>query len=586
MVIMRGFLLKILSIGLIFDTFVLCGMASALTYQEEIPVSFTFNRGLSLSVSASDLHIYNLTPGTSDDSNIITVTTTTNNVTGYSLTASVGSSTNASTNLVNGSNNFASIATNASLSSLTTDNTWGYSISTNNGSTWSNYSGLPIYTASSWKELASVNTNGTTSIKFKIGAKASAAQAAGDYTNVINFTAVTNVSPESLWDKVANQVKTYGGAPQTQTVADLQAVITEPTSSNPATDLSNSGVFLYDANTFGSASDANNNYPIYYYRGVLDSDLDGTSSTYGSSGNGAYYPNYVKLDNDTCWRIIRTTGSGGIKMIYNGKYSTGTVANSCANATTSAQVTTSAFNSSANTSQIVKVGYTYNDAYASSDATTSTAWGLVFGDNSNYSTSNTTSSTIKTYLENTWYANNMSNYTNYLEPSAGYCNDRSSTSTTVIPYGLGGEALMGNYRRFFNSKTLTLACPRGTVDLYTTSSSIDGNKQLSIPAALITSDEASFAGGKGYATYGSTSQYASNYNYNSYIVSGSGYLTITPEGRYDNTRINQVQSSGNNDRSSYVYTSLGVRPVISFNHSTSISSGSGTATDPWIIYLP
>ena len=191
---------RFLVVGMLVGLFGLAfvGSASALTYQEEIPVSFTFNRGLSLSVSASDLHIYNLTPGTSDDSNIITVTTTTNNVTGYSLTASVGSSTNASTNLVNGTNNFASIATNANLASLTTDNTWGYSISTNNGSTWSNYSGLPIYTASSWKELVGVNTNGTTSIKFKIGAKASAAQAAGDYTNVINFTATANYVPYTI----------------------------------------------------------------------------------------------------------------------------------------------------------------------------------------------------------------------------------------------------------------------------------------------------------------------------------------------------------------------------------------------------
>ena len=173
---------------------------SALTYQEEIPVSFTFNRGVSISISASDLHIYNLIPGTSDDSNIITVTTTTNNVTGYTLTASAGDSTNASTNLVNGTNNFASIATNASQASLTTDNTWGYSISTNNGSTWSNYSGLPLYTAASWKELANVNTNGATSIKFKIGAKASAAQPSGDYTNVINFTATTNYMPTTIAD--------------------------------------------------------------------------------------------------------------------------------------------------------------------------------------------------------------------------------------------------------------------------------------------------------------------------------------------------------------------------------------------------
>ncbi|MBQ1298333.1 hypothetical protein IIY24_00640, partial [Candidatus Saccharibacteria bacterium] len=53
---------------------------SALTYQEDVPVSFTFNRSISVAVS-SDLHIYNLTPGTNADSNIITVSTATNNAT-------------------------------------------------------------------------------------------------------------------------------------------------------------------------------------------------------------------------------------------------------------------------------------------------------------------------------------------------------------------------------------------------------------------------------------------------------------------------------------------------------------------------
>ena len=73
-----------------------------------------------------------------------------------------------------------------------------------------------------------------------------------------------------------------------QTLAELQAVITTPTSSDPSTDTSNSGVYEYNASLFGTASDASNNYKIYYYRGILDSNLDGTANTYGSNGNGAY----------------------------------------------------------------------------------------------------------------------------------------------------------------------------------------------------------------------------------------------------------------------------------------------------------
>ena len=179
------------------------GKVSALTYSEDVPVSFTFNSMINLTLS-DNLHIYNLAPGTTADSNIITVSIVTNNFTGYTLTASVGNSThtnpsynNRNLTHTNGSSTFASLATNASLASMSSanNNEWGYSVSTNNGSTWSNYSGLPLYTASTWKEVASSSNNGTASIKFKIGAKASIAQPAGEYTNVINFTAVGNPTP-------------------------------------------------------------------------------------------------------------------------------------------------------------------------------------------------------------------------------------------------------------------------------------------------------------------------------------------------------------------------------------------------------
>ena len=43
-------------------------------------------------------------------------------------------------------------------------------------------------------------------------------------------------------------------------------------------------------------------YPVYYYRGVVD--------------NNAIYANY-------CWKIVRSTKNGGIKLIFNGKVSNG-----------------------------------------------------------------------------------------------------------------------------------------------------------------------------------------------------------------------------------------------------------------------
>ena len=122
---------------------------SALTYSEAVDVSFTFNPSISVSLSAADLIINNLAPGSADDSNTITVSVSSNTATGYVLSANVGNSTTYNTrNLIKSgsADNFASIAFGSSLASLTTDDTWGFSYKpSGSGTSWTNYSGLPLY---------------------------------------------------------------------------------------------------------------------------------------------------------------------------------------------------------------------------------------------------------------------------------------------------------------------------------------------------------------------------------------------------------------------------------------------------------
>lgn len=171
---------------------------AALTYRDTVNLQFTWNPAINISLSSADLVISNLTPGTSADSNVITINVGTNNSYGYILSATVGNATNASTNLVNTTDNtklFTSLATTDSLATLTTDNTWGYSFSTDSGTNWSNCSGLPLYTDPTGVELINNNSTGSTPIEFKIAAKASAEQASGTYINTINFTAVANPEP-------------------------------------------------------------------------------------------------------------------------------------------------------------------------------------------------------------------------------------------------------------------------------------------------------------------------------------------------------------------------------------------------------
>ena len=177
---------------------------SALSYQTETNINFTFNPTLSINISHSDLVIDNLAPGTTGDSNTINVSVATNAAYGYTLSAIMNGNNNNLTH-TNGTNIFSSIATDASLSSLTTDNTWGYSYKLSNDTNWNNYSGLSTETS---KTLVDSNDQTAIPIDFKIGAKASSTQPSGTYTGTINFTAVTKPTPITLADAYASEGKT------------------------------------------------------------------------------------------------------------------------------------------------------------------------------------------------------------------------------------------------------------------------------------------------------------------------------------------------------------------------------------------
>ena len=184
---------SILAMSSVFAAILGISSASALTEESEVDVKFTFNPMLTLSLSSADLIIANLIPGTSEDSNTIAVTVNTNNLSGYTLSATVGNSTKNTRNLVHDtlpSNIFSNIDTSSNITAFTTDNTWGYSIDDG-----AHYSGLPIYTDTP-KEIKSTTEAGNSYTNFLIGAKAANTQVSGDYTNVINFFAVANPEPE------------------------------------------------------------------------------------------------------------------------------------------------------------------------------------------------------------------------------------------------------------------------------------------------------------------------------------------------------------------------------------------------------
>ena len=205
--LMMSFLSLVTIISLAFASIFSFSNANAVTFESEQGVAFTFNPTVTISITGGTgatndgLTITNLTPGDVKDSNIITVSASANTPLGYSLSSTVGSSTYNTTELrkdgTSTANKFTNLSANKASLSNFDDNTWGYSYSTDSGSTWisgditsttaTGYNGLPIYTTSSPIKLINSSTAGSSSIQFKIGAKASTSQIAGTYNNVINF---------------------------------------------------------------------------------------------------------------------------------------------------------------------------------------------------------------------------------------------------------------------------------------------------------------------------------------------------------------------------------------------------------------
>ena len=367
----------------------------------------------------------------------------------------------------------------------------------------------------------------------------------------------------------------------------------------------------------------NDTYPIYYYRGAVDN-------------NNVLFANF-------CWKIVRTTETGGVKLIYNGVPSNGT----CNNTGDNTSIGTSAFN--ANYDSPAYVGYMYgtvysystksmssvtdtyyygndvtyqNGTYTLTNTITSNSWSSIYNTSdgiynhhySCFSTSNTCSniyyiyytsdstayyitlkngkkvedalsemldyntnnSTIKTVIDN-WYSENMTNYTNKLE-DAVWCNDRSIGAKNgwnpdggVTSDGLNNNHLFFAARnRAYSTYSPNLICSRD-IDKFTTSTS-NGNGDLTYPVGLLTVDEVMLAGGKNGT---------SNDSY--YLYNGDYFFTESPGAfRVENATMSVACLDGDLIHYNVKNAGSGVRLSISLASGTEMT-GSGTVDAPYIV---
>ena len=294
--------------------------------------------------------------------------------------------------------------------------------------------------------------------------------------------------------------------------------------------------------------------PVYYYRGDADK------------------VNNNIIFNNMCWKIIRTTETGGVKLIYNGTPTDG----KCEIHTgTSTQIGRSKFNTNYNDNAYV--GYMYGTAESTTYAATH---------------ANTNNSTIKTYIDN-WYNQSFDeSATSKLEDEI-FCNDRSTKAydanaigdSRMSAYGNLGygtnATLYGAAHRaslLSNNPNPSLVCSNNN-DKFTVDSK-NGNGKLTYPVGLITLDEVVLAGFN--TKYSNINNYQDTTNY---LYTNSNYWTFSPvmAGVSGTANVGYVGSLGSvgND---YVHTVCGVRPVISLISGTLVNSnGDGTSTNPYVV---
>ena len=295
------------------------------------------------------------------------------------------------------------------------------------------------------------------------------------------------------------------------------------------------------------------NYPTQLTRNdfstIVTNTTTGTIYYADTSKGRTYYfagnptDNWVKFA-DFYWRIIRINEDGSLRIIYQG-----TSANTTGTGT---QTGTSRFNTNYDDNAYVGLKYTTNNVHGTG-----------------------TNSTILTAL-NTWYTNNLSSYTDKIDGNAGFCGDRTPSTSSSSINNSGGTGTTttyyAGYIRLITNKQPTFECSNSS-DLYTTSGSSQGNKALQYPIGLITADEVSFAGG----VYGTNNQ-------SYYLYTGQAYWTKSPN-RFSSSdsraRVFYVASDGQLN-STNVGSTRGVRPVINLKADI-LLSGSGTSNDPYTV---
>ncbi len=275
---------------------------------------------------------------------------------------------------------------------------------------------------------------------------------------------------------------------------------------------------------------------------------DSPKEVYYFAGNTT--KNWVKFAN-LYWRIIRTNHDSSIRLLYVGT----------SHDTTTGNIGTSAFNTSYNSPKYV--GYKYGE-----DTSLDTI------------RNNTTDSTIKTTID-TWYQNNLTNYTKYLSTSAVYCNDRSE-GTGQTYSASDGFNFAPYYRMDYDTDGASSNPSYNCTDIRDAFSVDNTNAKLDYPISLMTADEIAYAGGVAYQTM--STPYAWFISNSAGTQVSSYWWSLSPinwGGSY--AGVWRWNSGSANLNGGYVNGTYAVRPAISLKSCIKYSTGNGTYETPYEI---
>ena len=335
------------------------------------------------------------------------------------------------------------------------------------------------------------------------------------------------------------------------------------------------------------SEELNDTTKIERYTGAVTDKCSANSCTTVQQAQNVYVVKSNTINNvlfeDFCWKIIRTTETRGVKLLYNGLPSTNGNHQECTANNNNVNLTATQMNTSSSTITYSQGGAKNSPAYVGYmyNKTTGTLREMLYGITQEevtnetygagvYSTATNVNVNDSLLKEKTEYWFSNSNIDETKLEDAVYCNDRSLLSSSpatveeldeIYNYSTIGQVYFKN--DIYSVRESTLECVNQTDSFNTTNNKAKTNYKVGFLTEseryfMTNNDTTTQTVGGGDVWLGSPLIYNSS-NEASMLISFSG---------------------GNNSRSTAAL--VGVRPVVSASSSVIITGGTGSTTNPFI----